>query len=54
MIAEKKTCAEPGCEKPIKSKGLCASHYRRVYYAAHRQHEIRTAIERSKKRPASK
>jgi hypothetical protein len=49
-MSPKKTCSVNGCDKPTKSKGMCAQHYRKHYYATHREHEIKTAVERGKKK----
>ena len=31
MDTEKKTCTKPGCEEPVKARGLCARHYNLEY-----------------------
>jgi len=52
MTVAKGTCSIPDCPNPAGTKGICRKHYRRQYYAAHREHEIKTATERAKKRKA--
>lgn len=47
-----KICSVEGCDRRYKCKGMCAYHYRRHYYAQHREHEIRTATERANRRQA--
>ncbi|MBN2494383.1 MAG: hypothetical protein JXR96_07335 [Deltaproteobacteria bacterium] len=29
---QSKTCTEPGCDRPVRARGLCALHYQRVRY----------------------
>ena len=45
-----KLCSVADCAKRAGTTGLCRTHYRRHYYATHREHEIRTASARARRR----
>jgi len=47
MDAEKKTCTRPGCDEPVKAKGLCTGHYNEEYNRQLREKEkgLREKIE---------
>ncbi len=33
-----KTCTEPGCDRALRARGLCATHYNRAKYPAEQRH----------------
>lgn len=33
-----KTCTEPGCDRPLRARGLCGSHYNRSRYTPEQRH----------------
>ena len=43
MPEEKKTCSVEGCDRPVKHRDICLTHYNREYYRKHRAKQAAAA-----------